>query len=167
MAVMIITADNLKLVRQEGPDPEMSEILHDPAILENMSEARSYTAPMPSNICFRIEKKGQVIGQACLKNIKWINHKAELSIFIEKNEQGQGYAGTAIAAIIEYGFNRMNLYRLEAEVLASNTASLRLIRKQGFIEEGRLREAKFVNGKYHDLLRFGLLRREYYERNPK
>jgi len=167
MAAMIITADDLKLVRHEGPDPEMSEILHDPAILENMSEARSYTAPMPSNICFRIEKASRVIGQACLKNIRWINHKAELSIFIEKKEQGQGHAGTALAAIIEYGFKRMNLYRIEAEVVAGNTASMKLVRKHGFVEEGRLREAKFVNGAYQDLLRFGLLRREYNERNPE
>jgi RimJ/RimL family protein N-acetyltransferase len=164
---MIITAEDLKLVRQEGLDPEMSEILHDPYILENMSEARSYTAPMPSNICFRIEKDGKVIGQACLKNMKWINHKAELSIFIERKEQGKGYGSVALAAIIEYGFNRMNLYRLEAEVVASNTASLKLIRRQGFIEEGCLREAKFVNGTYHDLLRFGLLRKEYIERNTE
>jgi RimJ/RimL family protein N-acetyltransferase len=164
---MIIAAQDLKLIRHEGPDPEISEILHDPYILENLSEARSYTAPMTANICFRIEKEGQVIGQVCLKNIKWINHKAELSIFIVKEEQGRGYAATALAATVDYGFNRLNLYRLEAEVVASNTASLRLIQKLGFVEEGRLREAKFVNGIYHDLLRFGLLRSEYKERNPK
>lgn len=162
---MILTAKDLKLVRHEGPDPEMSEILHDPSILENMSESRSYTAPMPSNICFRIEKDGNVIGQACLKNMKWINHKAELSIFIESKEQGKGYGSAALAAIIEYAFNRLNLYRLEAEVVASNKASMRLIQKQGFIEEGCLREAKFVNGSYHNLLRFGLLRKEYTDRN--
>jgi len=158
---MIINTKMLSLVRHEGFDPEMSEILHDPSILENMSEARSYTAPMPSNICFKIEAKGKVIGQVCLKNIKWINHKAELSIFIARDEHGKGYGTIALKAIIDYGFNRLNLYRLEAEVVENNTASLKMAQRQGFIEEGRLREAKFVNGKYHDLIRFGMLKREY------
>ena len=55
----------------------------------------------------------------------------------------------------------MNLYRLEAEVVDGNEASLKMVKKMGFKEEGRLREAKFVNGEYRDLLRYGLLMREY------
>jgi RimJ/RimL family protein N-acetyltransferase len=158
---MIITTKDLKLVRHEGSDPEMSEILHDPSILENLSESRSLPAPMPVNICFRIEKKGKVIGQACIKNIKWINHKAELSVFIGRSEHGRGYGTEALKAIIAYGFNRLNLYRLEAEVIENNAASVKMIKGQGFKEEGRLREAKFVNGTYYDLLRFGMLKREF------
>lgn len=158
---MIISQNGLDLIRHEGPDPEISEILHDPTILENLSEARSYTTPMPVNICFRIDKDNKTIGQVCLKNIKWINHKAEISLFIKAEEQGHGYGYSALKAIIEYGFNRINLYRLEAEAVESNIPSLKLIQKTGFIEEGRLREAKFVNGNYKDLLRFGLLKKEY------
>jgi len=158
---MIITENGLKLIRHEEPDPNISEILHDPTILENLSEARSYTAPMPANICFRIEKDDRVIGQICLKSIKWINHKAEISLFISREHQSQGHGLLALSTIIGYAFKRLNLYRLEAEVIDGNTASLRLLKKTGFTEEGRLREAKFVNGEYKDLLRFGLLRREY------
>ena len=158
---MIIEKNGLKLIRHEGPDPEISEILHDPSILENLAESRSYTAPMPANICFRIDKDDKVIGQICLKNIKWINHKAEISLFITKNEQSNGYGSLALAAAIEYSFKRLNLFRLEAEVIDGNEASLKLLQKSGFVEEGRLRQAKFINGEYRDLLRFGLLKNEY------
>ena len=158
---MIITAKGLELVRHEEEDPKVKELLNDPAILESMSEARSYPAAMPSTICFRIEKEKRVIGQACLKRIRWINHKAEISLFITGREQGKGYGLVALETIIAFGFNRLNLYRLEAEVVDGNTPSIKLMKKLGFTEEGRLREAKFVNGKYYDLMRYGILRREY------
>ena len=160
-AKMIISTKELELVRHEEDDPKVVELLHDPEILESMSEARSYPAAMPSTICFSIEKDRQVIGQACLKRIRWINHKAEISLFITGQEQGNGYGRIALEAIVAFGFNRLNLYRLEAEVVDGNVPSMKLMKKLGFTEEGRLREAKFVNGKYHDLLRYGMLRREY------
>ncbi len=75
--------------------------------------------------------------------------------------QAKGYGEKALGAIIEFGFKRLNLYRLEAEVIDGNIPSVKLMRKFGFVEEGRLREAKYVNGIYKDLLRFGLLRKEY------
>ena len=75
--------------------------------------------------------------------------------------QDQGHGSLALQAIIEYAFKRLNLYRLEAEVIDGNLSSLKLVDKAGFTAEGRLREAKFVDGEYRDLLRFGLLRREF------
>lgn len=158
---MIISLGELKLVQHTEPDEKISGILNEPDIVENLSESRSYPGPMPTTICFRIEKDGEVIGQSCLKNIKWINHKAEISLFIKKNNQARGYGLEVLKAIIEYGFNRLNLFRLEAEVIDGNTASLKLMAKTGFTKEGQLRQAKFVNGKYKDLLRFGLLKNEY------
>ena len=158
---MIISTKELELVRHDEEDPKVKELLNDPAILESMSEARSYPAPMPSMVCFSIQKDGHVIGQVCLKRIRWINHKAEISLFITGQEQGKGYGLAALQAIMDFGFNRLNLYRLEGEVIDGNTPSMKLMNKLGFVEEGRLREAKFVNGKYFDLLRYGILRREF------
>lgn len=160
---MIISINDLNLVRQKEQDTQIQEILNDPLIVEKLSEAHSYPSPMPSKICFRIEKDGKIIGQVCLKSIKWINHKAEISLFLRNDMQSQGYGFKALKSIIDFGFNRLNLYRLEAEIIDGNIAPLKLMQKTGFTEEGRLREAKFVNGEYKDLLRFGLLRKEYKE----
>jgi RimJ/RimL family protein N-acetyltransferase len=158
---MIISISDLKLIRQEEPDAQIQEILNDPTILEKLSEAHSYPAPMPSKICFRIENEGTLIGQVCLKNIKWINHKAEISLFLRSDMRSQGHGLKALQAIIDFGFRRLNLFRLEAEVIDGNLAPLKLLEKTGFIQEGRLRQAKYVDGDYKDLLRYGLLREEY------
>ena len=158
---MIINTNGLMMIRQDESETQTREILQDPGILENLAEAKSFPEGMPSSICFRIEKDEDIIGQVCLKNIRWVNRKAELSLFIKKDMQEQGHGSLALQAIIEYAFKRLNLYRLEAEVIDGNLASLKLVDKAGFTAEGRLRKAKFMNGEYRDLLRFGLLRREF------
>ncbi len=55
---MIISKKGLDLIRQEEPDLQIQEILNDPSILEKLSESHSYPSPMPTKICFRIEKEG-------------------------------------------------------------------------------------------------------------
>lgn len=161
--LMHIQAKDLILKRQSIEDESIEDILHDPLILQNLAESRTLAPQVPPNICFSIEKDGEVIGQVCLKGIRWINRKGEISLFIKKDMQSKGFGLQALRAIIAFGFKRLNLYRLEAEVIAGNIASEKLIKKCGFQAEGRLREAKFVNGAYHDLLRFGLLKKEYQE----
>lgn len=70
----------------------------------------------------------------------------------------------ALPYIIDYGFDRMNLHRIEAMVGPDNQASLRLVKGLGFVEEGLLREHYFIDGKFYDSLVFSLLKKEY---NPR
>lgn len=63
--------------------------------------------------------------------------------------------------LLAIGFGDLNLRRIFLRVLADNTAAIRLYQSLGFIEEGRLREAVFVDGRYQDLLMMGLLQSEY------
>ena len=67
----------------------------------------------------------------------------------------------ALCAMLDWGFAKMRLNRVEAEIHPDNLASLKLARKLGFVDEGRLREAGRWNGQYHDLLQLSLLRREW------
>jgi RimJ/RimL family protein N-acetyltransferase len=50
--------------------------------------------------------------------------------------------------------------RIEAEVMPENFASIRLLRKLGFEEEGVLHERSFWQGAFHDLVVFALLKRK-------
>ena len=116
---------------------------------------------MPTEMIFRIEKESTLIGEVRLKNLRWFNRKAELSIIVHKEQQGQGYGKEVLEYLIDYAFNKMNLHRLEAEALEFNEASVMMLEKIGFHLEGRLREAKYHNDKYWDILRYGLLKSEY------
>lgn len=74
--------------------------------------------------------------------------------------RGQGFMTEALSAVLDWGFEAMALNRIEAQVHPKNTASITLLRKLGFIEEGHLREAGFWSGAHHDLKQFALLRKD-------
>jgi RimJ/RimL family protein N-acetyltransferase len=158
---MIIKTDSILLKPTSSKDAELNEMFQDFDTLSNMSEKNVRPIDTPSEIIFRIEFKGQLIGEIRLKNIKWYNRKSEISLMIAKEHRGKGFAQKALKSILEYAFNTMNFYRLEAEVIDFNEPSKKLVEKSGFTFEGRLREAKYVDGKYYDILRYGLLKREW------
>ncbi len=69
---------------------------------------------------------------------------------------GQGWMSKGLKAVIDYAFNEMKLHRLEANIQPENHASLNLVRRNGFREEGfSLRYLK-INDKWCDHLRFAI-----------
>lgn len=74
---------------------------------------------------------------------------------------GAGFMLEALSAALTWGFEHMELHRVEAQIHPENVASIRLVRTLRFVKEGRLREAGFWLGEHHDLLQFALLRREH------
>ncbi len=65
----------------------------------------------------------------------------------------------AFEAVLEFGFGKMELNRIEALVHPNNLASIRLLEKFAFQNEGIMRDYYFRGGMFHDSLRFSLLRK--------
>ena len=158
---MIIKSDNLVLKAVD----QISDSLKAKMVLDNeitsMTEVKLYPPNLPTEFTFEIINDENVIGELKLKSFRWINRKAELSIFILKEFRNKGFGKEAISTIIKYAFEKLNLHRLEAEVIEYNEGSKKMVEGFGFILEGRLREAKHSNGKYYDILRYGLLKSEF------
>ena len=93
----------------------------------------------------------------------YIHHnRAEIGYGLISDEfKNQGIMSEAIVPIINYGFDEMKLHRIEAFVGPDNKASLHLIRKMGFNEEGRLKEHYYTNDRYEDSVVFGLLSQDW------
>lgn len=75
--------------------------------------------------------------------------------------QGRGYMKEALGAAFAWGFTEMELNRVEAQVHPENRASVALLRKFGFVQEGRQREVGYWAGSHHDLMLHSLLKREW------
>jgi [ribosomal protein S5]-alanine N-acetyltransferase len=75
----------------------------------------------------------------------------------------QGYMSEALNAILEFGYEDLELNRIEALVMRDNVASAGLLRSLGFQEEGLLRQHDFFKGHFHDMRMFSLLREEFIE----
>jgi ribosomal-protein-alanine N-acetyltransferase len=73
----------------------------------------------------------------------------------------------ALQAIIDYGFTKMNLHRMEALVSTGNVPSLRLMEKYNFVKEGVLRQHYYTADKYDDSVMFSKLYQEYMNEKNK
>lgn len=108
----------------------------------------------------------EYIGQIDLIKIDWINRIGTLGIVIGSREYlGKGYGTEAIKLIQKFAFNSLNLNKLDLEVRDYNERAIKCYKKCGFQEEGRIREAFFVDGKYTDTIFMGILKREYLQSN--
>lgn len=74
---------------------------------------------------------------------------------------GQGLMAEALQAVIPWGLAAMSLNRIEAQVHECNRASLKLLARLGFVQEGRLRQVAYWDGRHHDLLQWSLLAQEW------
>ncbi|WP_329471346.1 GNAT family N-acetyltransferase [Streptomyces sp. NBC_01723] len=86
---------------------------------------------------------------------------ASMGYCLEEAMWGHGYATEAAHALLRWGFDTLDLNRVQAEADTRNAASARVLEKIGFVREGTLREDCVVNGDVSDTWVYGLLRREW------
>ena len=102
------------------------------------------------------------IGSISLGSINPKDHNATFGIAIgDKDYWSKGCGTEAARLIINYGFEVLNLHRINSGAIAFNERSVRMHKSVGFKEEGRQREAIFKNGKFQDHVTFGMLREEW------
>jgi RimJ/RimL family protein N-acetyltransferase len=151
-------------------DPEMVQYLDMYLPMTEMSEEKFIedlgTTRARSDIIFVVEaiegESSKPIGNCGLHSISPKDHNATFGIIIgEKDYWGRGYGVEAARLLINYGFQQLNLHRISSTAIAYNDRSIKLHKKLGFREEGRLRQAMFKNGQYHDRVEFGILGEEW------
>ncbi|MEM1411263.1 MAG: GNAT family N-acetyltransferase [Pseudomonadota bacterium] len=104
-----------------------------------------------------LPQTGRVIGKFSLFTIDRLNRRAEVGYVINRQFWGKGYGTEVLAAMLEAVFNRYELHRVEADIDPDNAASLALLRKFGFQQEGLLRERWLMGDEYRDSIVMGLL----------
>jgi RimJ/RimL family protein N-acetyltransferase len=88
--------------------------------------------------------------------------KAGLGICIGPiDAQNHGFGTEAVQLALRFAFEELNLNRVELSVFDFNERAQHVYGKAGFVLEGRLREASYRMGAYRDVLRYGILRREW------
>ena len=104
---------------------------------------------------------GRFIGWIGLQHWDHDNRSANLGYVFAEHAWGQGYATEAGRALLEWGFDVMDLNRVSAQTDTRNEASARVLTKIGFTLEGILRENVIVDGEVSDDATYSLLRREW------
>ena len=104
---------------------------------------------------------GELAGEALLWAIDLHNRTAHLGLSLRPAFRGRGLGADLVLALCEYGFAVRGLHRLQVETLASNAAMIRAASRAGFVQEGRLRRAAWVDGEFADEVILGLLASEW------
>jgi len=111
------------------------------------SEEKATTEGQP----YIIEVDGQPVGRIGLNNFRARDRMASLYLFIgERSVWGHGYARHALAALLDYGFTVLNLRKIELWALEGNERALHLYKRIGFVEDARLPERSWMEGRYVD-----------------
>jgi RimJ/RimL family protein N-acetyltransferase len=119
-------------------------------------------------ICaIRLAESGQLIGSCQLLDIHPVIRSAELRIRIgEPSQRGRGLGTQAVEALLSLGFRDLNLNRVFLTVFEDNEPAHRLYLKTGFVEEGLLRQAAYIDGRSKSLRMMSILREDYDRRHP-
>jgi ribosomal-protein-serine acetyltransferase len=108
--------------------------------------------------------KNELVGSVAFVKIDKGNRAAEIGYWLSQNMQGKGIMIQACERLIKYGFEKMNLHRMEINVAPENSKSLAIPPKLGFHHEGTIRESLFFNKKFYDGEKYSLLKREWIEK---
>jgi [ribosomal protein S5]-alanine N-acetyltransferase len=99
-----------------------------------------------------------LIGYVNLYAFQDTNRRCDIGYALASAHWGRGYLPEALRALIGYGFDHLNLNRIEADIDPRNEASGKVLEKLGFKREGYMKERWIVNGEICDTIFYGLLK---------
>lgn len=168
-----------KLVRLRAREPEdellLYKWLNDPEVTEHLTvrypvshaaerEYIEHTHGVSYAIAsFAVETlaEGRLIGGVSLEDTSPENRSATLGIALgDKTFWNGGYGTDTMRTICRFGFEMMNLHRIELDVYADNARARRVYENVGFATDGVRRDAVFKFGRYQDVVVMGLLEGE-------
>jgi [ribosomal protein S5]-alanine N-acetyltransferase len=120
--------------------------------------------PNHFRVVIELKETDEPVGTIGLYYYTKENRRAEMGYDMLKEHWGMGLMTEAVEEILRYGFEELDLNRIEATTDSENAASNRVLERAGFTLEGRLRERDIYKDNIHDELFFGLLAREWKKR---
>lgn len=171
-----------ELVRLASRDPERdaeieAQWTHDPEYLRltDMGPARPLSPPQvkrrydadereKSHFVFAVRTRADdsMVGLVALRWVQWAHGAAVLQIGIGKpGDRGRGYGTDALRLILNYAFNELNLFRLNANTFEYNERGIQFLERAGFIVEVRRRQAIHRDMRRWDSVILGMLRQDW------
>ena len=108
-----------------------------------------------------LKEEARMIGTCGFVSIDTVNKAAELGYVLNPRYRGLGLMPEAAARVLRFGFEELQLHRIEARYMTGNDASRRVMDKLGMHFEGIKREAMLVKGAYRDIATCAVLRPEF------
>lgn len=101
------------------------------------------------------KKTDKVIGTCMFFNFNMEAKHTELGYVLSANYWGKGYGTEIVTIMCDYALEYLELHKLHARVVDVNIGSSRVLEKNGFVLEGRLKDYYYIDEQYYDGLFFG------------
>ncbi|QPC46968.1 GNAT family N-acetyltransferase [Mangrovibacillus cuniculi] len=108
------------------------------------------------------KENGKFIGT--IDFVSWsLKHQvAEIGYVLSQEYWGKGIVTEAANELITYGFNNMELVRIQARCFVENVGSARVMEKIGMSYEGTIRKGwKLESGEHQDIKLYSILKEEH------
>ena len=150
-------------------DPEVHETLmfDYPISLASTEQwfARASGDESKRNFSIVFKETDQVIGMTGLINIEVKHRRAQFYITIgEKQFRGKRIADEVIPLVLDYGFTELNLNKIYLYTITNNDRARKVYERNGFVQEGVLRQHYFCVGAFQDLYQHAILASEWQSR---
>jgi ribosomal-protein-alanine N-acetyltransferase len=111
---------------------------------------------------FVVTLEGDAIGGVNLTAIiRGVFDNAYLGYWIDGAHRGRGHTTEAVRQVVSQAFGAAGLHRVQAAVIPRNAASLRVLEKVGFRQEGLALRYLRINGRWEDHRLFAVTREEW------
>lgn len=111
-------------------------------------------------MAFGIWYEENLVGVIDFHEISKSCKSAQIGYWIDEKHQRKGIVTEACKMLIKYGFDTLDLHRIEIHCATENPNSAAIAKRLGFIKEGVLRESTILYRKYQDMELYSLLRKE-------
>ncbi|RLQ89773.1 GNAT family protein [Planomicrobium sp. Y74] len=117
-------------------------------------------------LTWAIELKGENKMIGTIDFVSWLQRRqrAEVGYTLSHHYWGQGLMLEAAETLIDFGFKKMDLIKVEAPIMLDNKQSQHVAEKLGMIREGVLRKHMIIKGEFVDLAMYAVLKDEFYSR---
>jgi len=136
---------------------------HNISFVNSMDQERWFSSldSSKSLILKALNQSGDMVGLYKIQNIDWVNRRYDSAHDVISDHRGQGYSKPVLEAGIDFGFEVLNMNRIDTEVLENNIASLKSALWVGFVKEGIKRRCIHKCGQYLDSIFLGILREDW------
>ncbi|MCM3410387.1 GNAT family N-acetyltransferase [Metabacillus litoralis] len=108
------------------------------------------------------KESNKVIGTCSFVDWSNNNQKAEIGYVLNRNYWGQGLVSEAIKEVIKFGFETLELNRIEGGCDTDNIGSEKVMLKAGFKYEGTLRKNEYIKGEFRDTKVYSIIKEDFF-----
>ncbi|MBB5956934.1 RimJ/RimL family protein N-acetyltransferase [Saccharothrix tamanrassetensis] len=126
-----------------------------------MKAAVTWPSKEGEHLSLAVEREGEVIGEAVLKWLNEQHRQGEIGYILHPDHHGHGYATEASRAMLDLGFDHLDLHRIVASCDASNEASWRVMERLGMRREAHFRHGEVFKGSWGEEFVYAILEDEW------